>query len=507
LVQARLRQTRARQPPISTLAMATVACVALLLVQAVGALELPGRRLSYATIAGYAPGSDVTQHNLIDLDQQEMESHLGNDNFTAAGLIYNHGGNSGAHAEITLVTALAADAAKSVAVTQAGNNAATGTVKSLASAGATMVKVTYTSTCKEGGLSQQDVTGCFTMTGGNIVVGTVDIGAPSAILNKYRTLAGFSTAAEAKMRGQEYYQIYRAYYGNGHYSHTMVTDALAGTGSCSTCDAGARKQFAKKSSAFMGVWMYVIREMEDALQDCANACINCNDDPVHAWDEAVAFYTGSLEGATVATATAQGSGKLLHQLADKRCANFGTCDSASTNVNTRIFAQWDLGRNALQNGRCIDTVPVKRRVVELMSVPLVQGSLRYAYKVAHLSGGSVEKAEGAVFSAAILPRIAACDASAATLISDNMAYTAATPMAAGYPAVKQAFESVYSCLGITCEDVGGLISTGTDYYEHAAPCVTSTPTTATQSTPVTTASGGSSARFLPIIMILPVLIA
>merc|ERR1712224_1117809 len=126
--------------------------------------------------------------------------------------------------------------------------------------------------------------------------------------------------------------------------------------------------------------------------DCQSGCIDCNDDPVHAWDEAVAFYTGSL-----------------------------------------------VGRTALQSGSCVAAVPVKRRIVELMSVPLVQGSLRYAYKVAEEQGGSKERAEGAVFSAAILPRIAACYTSAAEVISTNMAYTAAIPMAAGFTAVKEAF--------------------------------------------------------------------
>lgn len=37
--------------------------------------------------------------------------------------------------------------------------------------------------------------------------------------------------------------------------------------------------------------MYVIHEMEDAIDDCQSDCLNCNDQPVHAWDEAVAFYT------------------------------------------------------------------------------------------------------------------------------------------------------------------------------------------------------------------------
>ena len=46
---------------------------------------------------------------------------------------------------------------------------------------------------------------------------------------------------------------------------------------------------------------------------------------VHAWDEGVAFYTGSLEGAAYGGNSA---GKLLYRLAEKRCANFGTCGAS-----------------------------------------------------------------------------------------------------------------------------------------------------------------------------------
>jgi len=55
------------------------------------------RRLSYSKIVGYEPASDVTQHSLIDLDQQEFESHLAASAFSQAKEIYNRGGNSGGH--------------------------------------------------------------------------------------------------------------------------------------------------------------------------------------------------------------------------------------------------------------------------------------------------------------------------------------------------------------------------------------------------------------------------
>merc|ERR1719313_3097715 len=266
------------------------------------------------------------------------------------------GGNSGAKAEMT-VSALAADAAKKAAVTQGG--VAIGYMKSAASAGATSITVTYLSVCKEGGLPTKDTHGCFTVGGGPLSIAGVNVGAPTAVTNKYRTLAGFSTAAEAKMTGQEFYDPFKAYYGVGDYAHQRVMAGLDKTGICSACDDKARIEIIKKTSAYMNVWMYVIREFEDAIDDCKAGCIDCNDDPVHAWDEGVAFYTGSLEGTD-----GSGSGKMLHALADKRCKNFGTClDEKGSAVNMLLFEQFTLGRDALLGGRCAETVPIKKRIV------------------------------------------------------------------------------------------------------------------------------------------------
>merc|ERR1712182_149534 len=306
--------------------------------------------------------------------------------------------------------------------------------------------------------------------GGAITIGGVDIGAPTAVSNKYRTLAGFSTAAEKKMTGQEYFDIYKAYFKVGDYADQRVLAGLDKTGICSDCDDAARVQIAKKTSAYMNVWMYVVREFEDAIDDCKAGCIDCNDDPVHAWDEGVAFWTGSLEGTD-----GSGSGKMIYALADKRCKNFGTCSGSthSSFVNEALFKEFTKGKVALQQGKCADVAPIKKLIVELMSIPLVQGSLRYAYKVAELQGGSKEFAEGAAFSAAILPRVHNCDTAAAKTISDTMNMEidkSAWVSVDTYPAVKKAFESTYACLGITCAHVGGLILDGTEYYEGAGPC-------------------------------------
>jgi len=453
------------------------------------------RKLSYAKMVGYEPASDVVPHSLIDLDQAEMETHLKVPDFEKAKNIYMKGAHSGATATLT-IDALSTDLGKGAEVRQGA--AAIGKMKKAASATSTSITVSYKSVCKEGGTATQDVSGCFTTTGGPISVNGFVIGAPSYVGNNYRTLMGFSTAAKDKMTGQVFYDVYYQYYGKvGDYAHQRVMAALNKQGICQACDDDARVEIAKKTSAYMNVWMYVVREFEDAIADCKEGCIDCNDDPVHAWDEGVAFYAGSLEGTDNANSE---SGKLLHALADKRCGNFKTClgadgidTSKGSKVNAALLTEFKNGQAKLLGGKCKEAIPIKNRIVELMSVPLVQGALRYAYKVGvqNLRNGKTV-AEGAAFSAAILPRIHACDATAAKLISDNMnmELDASSLMSAPHEKVKKAFESTYKCLGITCEDVGGLWNANS-YFDGAEPC--GSPAATNGASPSPSPGGESSA--------------
>ena len=105
-----------------------------------------------------------------------------------------------------------------------------------------------------------------------------------------------------------------------------------------------------------------------------------------------------------------------------------------------------------------------------MAVPLIQGTLRYA----HITDYSVDvsekaEAEGAVFAASVLPLVDACDSNAASAIHRNMKVGQGGD--ANFKEVKRAFEKVYSCMNIRCEDVGGLYDSSTrGYLQNAEPC-------------------------------------
>jgi hypothetical protein len=218
----------------------------------------------------------------------------------------------------------------------------------------------------------------------------------------------------------------------------------------------------------MNTAMYVIRELEDALDDCAS---KRNDDSVQALDEAVAFYTGSLEGTDGA-----GSGVQMYALAEKRCADFKTCgtngDQAEGKafINNVIFQQFDLMQHNLNMGLCSQARRNKEEIETNMFVPLVQGTLRYAWKKANeATAGEKEEAEGATFAAAVLPVLARCSENDADIIFNNMKPGSGNGI--DYLEVKHTFERNYGCMGITCSDVGGFYDDANKmWYVGAAPC-------------------------------------
>ena len=107
------------------------------------------------------------------------------------------------------------------------------------------------------------------------------------------TLGGISKQAEAKMGKCENcpyvdYQYFMDYYGEFDYGHQFVTAALErqltpfskGNMDFSRFSEQAAAEAAKVGSLFMNVWMYVVREFEDALDDCSKGCASdqCNAD-------------------------------------------------------------------------------------------------------------------------------------------------------------------------------------------------------------------------------------
>jgi hypothetical protein len=412
--------------------------------------------------------------------------------------IYQDGAFSKSVAQVTLDTALTTTLDKGATVIGTGPvGEIRGKLYATYGSGISVIQIQYETNenqqlyvgCQVGANPDPNLDGCYDAVGSLTITGlttpvTYEYTPVEHNTNK-RSIQGFSTSAEDKMSlcekcPYDTFDKFFQYYGQHDYADQWVMAAFNGENTAfsnGNADFGVysivgRIEAIKKGTAYMNVWMYVIREMEDALDDCKEECTieNCNDDPVHAWDEAVAFYTGSLE-----STDGSGSGKLIYNLADKRGANFNTCgdlaneDSGTSHVNIEIFRQFEDGLRQLLQGECAAVRANKERIEQLMAVPLVQGVLRYAYQIDVESNDEEEaEAEGAVFAAAVLPIVHACDEDDAEIIYQNMKVNAG---GADFSAVRAAFERNYACMGIRCEDVGGYYdSPNSKYREGAAPC-------------------------------------
>jgi len=396
---------------------------------------------SWQEMAGYKSASDVGPHAKIDLDMAEFETAVGTHStdtewITKSMFIFDNGGNG-------LCQQTDVDAATAGTATP-----------------------WCTDTTKALGNSQKSTS--------------------------VRTLKGFATkdystdkltGKDGGKYGEQLPPIYTAYWADstkGGYTAAQAAiwaDTFVRKDYTSIVQSAGSNQLMKKGANYQAVWMYVLHELEDAIGDCYAGDITANDNTPtggapHAWDEGWAFYAGSQVAATAAGSVAD-DGTLIWELAEKRGSDFGTADSTGpSSVNVALLAEFIKGRDLIIAADCAGAEPVVQKIIQLMTVPLVQGTLKYAFKAdpANANGDCAADAgknamtatdscvkswaEGWAFAAAVLPQIDQCDPAAAKTVEDALDIAATGPVAGGFAAVKTAIESTYPCLGITCEHVG-----------------------------------------------------
>jgi len=336
--------------------------------------------------------------------------------------------------------------------------------------------------CQVGANPAPNVAGCFNFTG-NVTVNGAELSYEYDVykhnINK-RTIAGMSVEAEEKMWKCEHcpfpeYEKFYNYYGEFNYADRILTHAFRGEQTYlknGNMDFGFYTEYAlsellHKGMSFLNVWMYTVRQMEQAIAECEESRY---DDGVHYWDEAVAFYTGSR------SLIPNRDGNLLWHQAMLRCDEFKTCGpnhderDEEPYVNIEAFKHFNEGQLNIVNGKCKLARKNKERIVTMMLIPLIQGTLRYSHIIAH-EEKFYEKhgAECAMFALTTLPFVHDCNPRNAEIIYQNL--KSKNTAEVDYTAVKEAFEGTYQCLNIKCGEVGGIWEKKIDDYKFDAyPC-------------------------------------
>ncbi|CAJ1967370.1 unnamed protein product [Cylindrotheca closterium] len=455
-------------------------------------------------ILGYQPLSPLVLSNL-DLDHFEMGRHLKDgteESFVKAKRIYEEGAHTKPFAILTLLAPLEIELKNGdlVAGETPNQDTVTGTVIGDHKIGSLQLAVIYnasTRDCSVGASWNPQTQGCFKSSGSVFLKDRDGIAFPYNYNpeedNQNRmSLQKLSTHAKQQMYvcndGDCPFRLYARYvdyYGNFTYADHWIqaafnggrTDLADSNGNFEHYGFEARADIVSKAAILLNLWMSIQFQLDHAIVSCQSTCQvkdHCNDESVHSWDLAVGWYAGSLAGPDT---IGSDDSRFLHRLAEKRCVSFNTCDGQHgvSHVNKEMFDLFDAGQELLTLSKCSDANEIKDRISRLMLIPLIQDALWHA----HINDVKPEallkekhaaqkiSAGAATVAAAILPQIDSCDPQAAYAVYDNLR----TGHDASFETVKNALESTYECLGIKCEDVGGLYITKQDkYVEGAEPC-------------------------------------
>jgi len=322
-------------------------------------------------------------------------------------------------------------------------------------------------------------------------------GKHSSKSNAMRSIAVFSSGAEGKKSGNDatrdvmykdnsYIRVMNEYWESKSlnkytWGYDIIDAAFSGSTigdiNFGTVGDDFRREVIQKGIVYLNVFPYVIWEMQDAINDCNNGNVTMNDNSVHAWDEAVAFYTGSIEGQSkggVNGLNSGSAGQLQFMLADKRCKNFGTCTAdrdlnnfeGYSNVNKDIFALFAAGRDEILGAKHTSECPQVPNHMEeisgLMLIPFIQGVQRYLVKTGIRETPSAKEAgELFAFASAVLPFIHKADPAVAEILYDRawkLDYSEYD-----WRDIKTKIEKTYPLLGVgagegvvTCLQVGEL---------------------------------------------------
>mmetsp|Transcript_31223 Transcript_31223/g.75116 ORF Transcript_31223/g.75116 Transcript_31223/m.75116 type:complete len:666 (-) Transcript_31223:295-2292(-) len=288
-----------------------------------------------------------------------------------------------------------------------------------------------------------------------------------------------SQISGAATQGYPFIGTFAAYYGTNKYADQFIQAAFDnvdtamdnGNAEFSKFTQFGTNKFIEVATLTMSSWMHIIIRMQDAVELCKSLRYSQKKvSEVPIWDNAVATYHG-MGGAAGGT-----MGQLYH-LANQYCAKFGTCQDGPggtqgmAKANEKAYTHFNAGKQDLLDGKCDLAESSLHQAAVAMLIPLVQGLLYHAYELdLFKEQREVVQGEAAAFLHSVLPLVHFCSQGNAAMIYNQI--KVGNGKLANFEAIKFSIEGQYECLGITCEDIGGVrdLSDPTTYQQSGFPC-------------------------------------
>lgn len=287
-----------------------------------------------------------------------------------------------------------------------------------------------------------------------LAMGIYEDGFHSAIYNEIgekigdRSLADFSRSAPQIMAKEPTYNIFRyaleddngLYLGRdvGLYADTIVLGAFGNTNS---------RTLASEAIVALNLWMFVVHELHQTVDKCKGKLLT-DDDGVHSMDEAVAYYIGDGQQ------TGDSKGHSLYALAEYMGELFEQDEADQTRVNRIIMKLFNQAKLEVSfASACINNPSthvrlreIVNKIVSQMAVPLLQ---KLIYSLRKNDRDRVK-----LYAQSVVPLIAGCSDSTFSFLRDRLILEGNIFNAIDVDDIIEKLQSAYSCLGLTCVDVG-----------------------------------------------------
>jgi hypothetical protein len=200
-----------------------------------------------------------------------------------------------------------------------------------------------------------------------------------------------------------------------------------------------------EAALVMNVWQVIVHELFEVQAECS---AKNQDNGIAALDRAAALWIG--EGQE------EGSnelGHLLYNLAENAGERFDQ-DDGEAEVNTKVVDILVTIQAELLAGKCDSTAGYiamrgnVKKLIGLMTIPLIQNLIHHTMNVSNEGGSNFVE----LYALGTIPRVAACDPAA---YDDELHLDVLRELTVSLQSQSiQAIQKAYSCLGITCADVG-----------------------------------------------------
>lgn len=274
----------------------------------------------------------------------------------------------------------------------------------------------------------------------------------------YYSIAEFAIASSRK-NAEPYYTAFVSYHNDPKYADTLIRNTLDGVGKWdSSKSTSQRSEVITEGSAFLVLYLHLIAQINDAVNNCRNIDQDGEYDLTHPWDEVAALLIGSLEGMEEGGSLDVQDGQLIWGLATRRGFQFQTLNREGyANVNSQLEDLLFAGRGELDALQCDMLEKTAEQIKRLSLVPLMQSVLRYAIQNEQQSAdsSSSDLPLGEVFAMAIIPIVQIYDPTSASVLEANMLIQQGVkPVVDGAPAVADALGAAATSIGLSPRELG-----------------------------------------------------